>query len=96
MIIVAAIVAAGCASAPPARWDKAGASATDYDRDAKACAEQAATATAETATAGKSSVRFVEQWRELLLFFRQSGRQSERDRVFVKCMETRGWRPVSQ
>lgn len=95
VIVVASVFVAGCASAP-ARWEKAGATAADYDRDARAGGEEAATATAESPKGAASSVRFVEQWREVLLHFRQSGRQAERDRLFVKCMATRGWRPITE
>ncbi|MBI2205533.1 MAG: hypothetical protein HYU41_16935 [Candidatus Rokubacteria bacterium] len=96
--VVAAVFAAGCASTSvPARWDKTGATTADYDRDSRACGEEAATATAPSERdERRSSGRFIEQWRELLLHMNLSSRQPERDRVFVKCMEARGWRPAKE
>lgn len=96
LAVVAAVVIAGCASTSvPARWNKAGATAADYDRDSRACAEEAATATAETSRPGRWYGELVDELRDLLGRVRTSQRDSDRDRVFVKCMETRGWRPAA-
>jgi hypothetical protein len=84
-VIVTALVLLGGCTFVPARWEKSGASSADYERDGRACTEEAGTVTADATNS---------RWPAFLLDLDLFRRQPAADRHFVKCMELRGWRPA--
>lgn len=84
VLVASLVLIAGCSSVP-ARWEKSGASTADYERDGRACTEEAGTVTAGAAdTRGPG----------ILVDLQLLRRKPAADRHFVKCMESRGWRPA--
>jgi hypothetical protein len=90
VVVVAAVLVGGCASTVPTRWEKPGAATADYERDSRACAEEAGT---ETLTNRSAPGAFVRDLFDDLKAKLAIG-EPDRERRYVQCMETRGWRPA--